>query len=181
MSYCPEFSYWLAAEPMIKDTGISAKDCEELLNALNTSALARPEGPMVFEIQEGAVKGEVDPDEGTTPRDGDLAKCIMAVSAAFPKYQFVFDEYNEENAADKKRTVFASGAVVSESYARTLYPEELDQATLNAVVHLIQDRLTELRKESANAIALIDNDAVKAIAYAEKVCQELRDGVSRMH
>lgn len=177
MSYCPQYSYWLNAEPTNPKP---AAGPDALLAALEASPMADPEGCMTFWIEDGGVHGEVDPKVGTMSKDDEMETYVAVVSSNFPEYRFTLDANDEEDKSNKKRTVFEGGNAVYEAYARTLEPGEVDQALVEAVSDLIVEKRDGLRKEAGDFAAMRNYDMARLKNAAADVCQELLDGVAKL-
>ena len=152
MSYCPQYSYWLSAEPVNPKP---AAGPDALLAALEASPMADPEGCMTFWIEDGGVHGEVDPKVGTMSKDDEMETYVAVVSSNFPEYRFTLDANDEEDKSNKKRTVFEGGNAVYEAYARTLEP-------------------------AGDFAAMRNYDMARLKNAAADVCQELLDGVAKL-
>lgn len=126
-----QYSYWLTASPS-KDPTLQIS-LDVLLNDLNHSDLAIPNGPLVFDTDGQTIKGEVNPDYGTVQEDSDLKDIVKAFSRAYPDYEFTFEEIDEDDHSEGCITKFVAGNKTYEGYKRTLEPDEYDKATINAI------------------------------------------------
>ena len=160
MSYRPQYSYWLVARH--KDPGDPSKGLDGLLAALKRTGMSMPDGPMSFRIEDGEIRGEVDPREGSTERTAEIAEGVQVIAQAFPDYVFELQELNEEDHSEKAYSTFRDGKLESRKFARTLDPDEIDRATLDAVKDKLRARVAAIR----DAAASLGGDPAAAVLEA---------------
>lgn len=130
-----QYSYWLTAKPL--DGQPNLNDLLGLVDDLNVSGLAAPDGPMSFGIQDNKeVFGEVE--YGSVEEDGDLKPIVVEMSRKYPDYEFTFDELDEDDHSEGCTTRFVAGDVTYEGYRRTIDPGEYDAVTVSAIADYLE-------------------------------------------
>ena len=129
-----QYSYWLTARPL--DGQPNLNDMLGLVDDLNVSGLAAPDGPMSFGIQDDK---EVfsDVEYGSVEEDNDLKPIVIEMSRRYPDYEFTFDELDEDDHSEGRTTKIVAGVVTYEGYRRTIEPGEYDAVTKNAIADFL--------------------------------------------
>ncbi|MBD5585066.1 MAG: hypothetical protein HDQ88_08285 [Clostridia bacterium] len=131
-----QYSYWLTARPLNGQPTLN--DLLGLVDDLNVSGLAAPDGPMSFGIQDDKeVFGDVE--YGSVEEDNDLKPIVIEMSKRHPDYEFTFDELDEDDHSEGRTTKLVAGVVTYEGYRRTLDPGEYDAVTVSAVTDYLEE------------------------------------------
>ena len=132
-------SYWFKANQRddVKDKDAAAN---ALLEYLQASELAED---LVFEIDgcDYSIDGKVNPEYGTIYQTDYIYSEVEKAAVQFKDtYNFKLDEDDEEDHSNKLTSAWVNGCLVHTWHARTLDPDEYDNATTDAIVQFLKEQ-----------------------------------------